>query len=444
VRMLPRGWASAPVGEVVAEAQPGFPSGRHNSSGAGVPHLRPMNVSRDGLIDLSTLKFVERPDGQRITSGDVLFNNTNSPELVGKTAFFDRVGEWAYSNHMTRLRPSAAIDGRFLAIQLHWLWISGAYVAVINNHVNQASVSTKTLLSRVEVVVPPLAEQRRIVATIEEQLSRLDAAGQALLSIRRRLSAMRLAALVRAMQRQNWRRVPVRDIGNGSRNALAIGPFGSNLKVSDYTSEGVPLVFVRNIRAKRFGGESTRFVSPDKAHELRSHSVRAGDVLVTKMGDPPGETAVYPEDQPDGIITADCIKISLSGEFDSNFVALALEAPEARREVLGVTKGVAQKKVSLARFKQVTVPAPSLENQRQVVAELQRIFSALEAQEAMVDRAEKRAAALRRSILAGAFRGELVPQDPEDEPASVLIESVAAARVATPTPERTPKEKTTA
>ena len=84
------------------------------------------------------------------------------------------------------------------------------------------------------------------------------------------------------------------DIKADSPNALAIGPFGSNLKVSDYRASGVPLVFVRNIRAKAFASGDLKFVSQAKAESLRTHRVRKGDLLVTKMGDPPGDSAVYP------------------------------------------------------------------------------------------------------------------------------------------------------
>jgi hypothetical protein len=67
-----------------------------------------------------------------------------------------------------------------------------------------------------------------------------------------------------------------------NRAALTIGPFGSNLKVSDYRPEGVPLVFVRDIRAQEFGGPNTKYVSQEKARELAPHVVRGGDLLVTK------------------------------------------------------------------------------------------------------------------------------------------------------------------
>src|ERR1700719_2620132 len=86
---LPSGWEVVTVGEVLRGVQPGFASGKHNSNGEGVPHLRPMNISRDRCLDFTAVKSVTSGRDLRLHRGDVLFNNTNSPELVGKTARVD-------------------------------------------------------------------------------------------------------------------------------------------------------------------------------------------------------------------------------------------------------------------------------------------------------------------------------------------------------------------
>ncbi len=112
-----------------------------------------------------------------------------------------------------------------------------------------------------------------------------------------------------------WVLATAEDLASDEDYALAIGPFGSNLKVSDYTESGVPLVFVRNIRAETFDGPGSKFVSHEKAIELRAHWVRAGEILITKMGDPPGDSALYKSSAPYGVITADCIKWRIDPAF---------------------------------------------------------------------------------------------------------------------------------
>lgn len=134
---LPSGWRAGYVGDFAKEIEPGFASGEHNQAGAGVAHLRPMNIDRDGRMDLSVTKFVSpQKDNRRLAVGDVLFNNTNSPELVGKTAAVSVAGDFAFSNHMTRIRFADDVLPKFGALQLHFLWMRGYFKYNCVKHVN--------------------------------------------------------------------------------------------------------------------------------------------------------------------------------------------------------------------------------------------------------------------------------------------------------------------
>jgi type I restriction enzyme S subunit len=230
---------------------------------------------------------------------------------------------------------------------------------------------------------------------------------------------------------EGWAWASAAQLSSGVDHSLTIGPFGSDLKVSDYREQGVPLVFVRNIRAKVFGGADTSKVSEDKARELRAHWVSPGDILVTKMGDPPGDACLYPDGQPVAVITADCIKLRPNAELtDSQFLVHAINSHVVRPQILAITKGVAQLKVSLARFKTIVIPLPPLAEQHRIVAEVERRLSLVEEMELVVEHSVKRAERLRQAVLKRAFEGNLVPQDPNDEPASVLLERIRAERAA--------------
>jgi type I restriction enzyme S subunit len=334
---------------------------------------------------------------------------------------------------------------------------------------------------RFELPVPPLPEQRRIVARIEELFSRLDAGVAALRHAKAQLQRYRqsvLAAAVTGQLTQAWREQKVaeasrlssslnvqrqdasatlpyesaeellkrilkqrREQWNGRRKynepiapavadlpeipeswtwsspaqlsapedySLAIGPFGSNLKVSDYTDAGVPLVFVRHIRANDY--ELTpKFVSEEKASELRAHSVDPGDLLVTKMGEPPGDSSLYPENRPHAIITADCIKLRLTHLIASkSFFVNAINSQLVAKQIAPITRGVAQKKISLDRFRDIALPLPPLAEQHQIVAEVEARTTAIDHLETELDRQITRSNRLRQSILCAAFRGRLV------------------------------------
>ncbi|MCB1242405.1 MAG: restriction endonuclease subunit S [Verrucomicrobiae bacterium] len=205
---------------------------------------------------------------------------------------------------------------------------------------------------------------------------------------------------------------------------MAIGPFGSNLKVPDYREEGVPLVFVRHVRAESFA--ETHYVTPEKAGELAAHAVVGGDLLITKMGEPPGDSAIYPMGSPDAIITADCIKWRLApAGLDPKFFNYALRSETTKRQIANRTRGVAQKKISLERFKDIALPLPALPEQRRIVARLEELFSRLEAGVAALRHAKTQLQRYRQSVLAAAVTGQLTQawreQHPDTEPAEELL-----------------------
>lgn len=197
-------------------------------------------------------------------------------------------------------------------------------------------------------------------------------------------------------------------LASGARYDLAIGPFGSNLKVTDYRDSGVPLVFVRNVRAEQYVGLDDRFVSTEKASELAPHRVRGGDIVITKMGEPPGDAAVYPVGAPDAVITADVIKWTAAAPVLGRYLMYATRSRLVRSQIVDATRGVAQKKISLERFLRVAYPLPPLNEQARIVAEVDRRLSVLDALDAIIVSGLARSARLRQSILKCAFEGRLV------------------------------------
>lgn len=206
-----------------------------------------------------------------------------------------------------------------------------------------------------------------------------------------------------------WRSLTPHDLVGGDKSRLAIGPFGSSLKVSDYRDEGVPLVFVRDVRAGSF--QSPRhFVSHEKAEQLRSHLVEPGDVLVTKMGDPPGDACVYTGHER-GVITADCIRLRPAEGFDPRYISYAIQAPGTRQQIEAITSGVAQRKVSLARFRSgLNIPVPSINEQRRIVAILEDHLSRLNAADAELETASARLQSLRDRVTRDAITGAHISQ----------------------------------
>jgi type I restriction enzyme S subunit len=164
-------WPALPMADVLADTKSGFACGEDVPN--GVFQFRMNNVTTEGIIDLSKQRRVSSTirnlDHFLVEPGDVLFNMTNSPELVGKSAFFAGNHEpTVFSNHFLRLRPdSRRLDGRFLARWLSFQFRLRTFEHICRRWVNQATVSRESLLA-LPIPLPPLGEQRRIADLLDQ------------------------------------------------------------------------------------------------------------------------------------------------------------------------------------------------------------------------------------------------------------------------------------
>ena len=176
---VPEGWVWTPFGNILLEAQPGFACGERDSN--GIVQLRMNNVNTKGnfvwdkiiRVPKETVREIEK---YIIENGDVLFNNTNSVELVGKSAVFEGYSEpIVYSNHFTRLRSvNTKLLPQFIALWLNHLWNSKVFENLCNKWIGQSAVNRNKLLS-LPFPLPPLPEQHRIVAKVDALMALCDA-----------------------------------------------------------------------------------------------------------------------------------------------------------------------------------------------------------------------------------------------------------------------------
>jgi hypothetical protein len=160
------------IRDIAVEIRAGFASGQSSVNTVGVPHVRPMNISQDGKFVPEEMKCISEEEFKgredyALDAGDVLFNNTNSVELVGKTCLIESPLRGGFSNHMTRIRVNRDLCvPRFLALLLHSAWRKGQFTERATRWVGQAGINAKSL-SEFQIPLPPLEVQQKIVAEIE-------------------------------------------------------------------------------------------------------------------------------------------------------------------------------------------------------------------------------------------------------------------------------------
>lgn len=303
----------------------------------------------------------------------------------------------------------------------------------------------------------PRAEQERIVVAIAEAFSQLDAGEAGLRTVRRLLERMRDAVLAAAV---TGRLVPqdptdtpatklLADLGvepvideraPAAWAAARLEELANLITDGDHrppkrVPSGIPHLTAKNVRGGRFDLTGCSFVDDAGFAQTRSrYEPIAGDVIVTCVGTI-GRVAVVPE----GLtFSADrnLAAVRLKPAIEPHFAELALGSPAIQNWMAEASGSTAQPHLYLRDLRSIVVPVAPVEEQQRIVSEVERQFSFLEACERAVEAGLARSAALRRSVLKAAFEGRLVPQDPSDEPASVLLGRIRAERPAAPKPAR--------
>jgi type I restriction enzyme S subunit len=422
-----------------------------------------MNVTEDGVVDLSVLKYVPNNEVAReerlIHAGDVLFNNTNSPELVGKTAYYADPVPRAFSNHMTRVRCcQEAIDQKFCAMVLHQKWRERYFESACNNHVSQASVSRSVLLNT-SILLPPLAEQKRIVTKAEELLARVSVARERLARVPAILKRFRQSVLDAACSGRltgDWRdqanlisdQIETEDaigipsswsiqttaelVERGTTISYGIVLPGPNLP------DGVPYIRGQDIDdCGRIHVEQLYKTSPEIAARHTRAELRQGDVLLCVIRNL--RVAIVPPGLDGGNLTQGTVRMRPSAAILGPYLARYLASPQAQSWMKERYVGTDMPRINVEHARAIPVPLPPIAEQHEIVRRVEALFALADAIEQRVAAATARVEKLTQAILAKAFRGELVPTEAElarregrdYEPASVLLERIRAERAAT-------------
>src|SRR5690606_25553795 len=152
---------------------------------------------------------------------------------------------------------------------------------------------------------------------------------------------------------QEWNPVSLRElVGAGN---IVNGPFGSDLLTSELKTEGVPVLYVQDIKPGFFSRVSSAHVSEQKANELAFCSVRKGDVLVAKVGAPPCDCCVYEYEQR-AVVTQDVIRIRTTLDVNSLFLASLLISTYGRKAIKRISIEGTRERVSLTEFKSLVFP----------------------------------------------------------------------------------------
>lgn len=167
----------------------------------------------------------------------------------------------------------------------------------------------------------------------------------------------------------NWKVASLESLAAPDAGSFVDGPFGSDLKTTEYLSEGVPILRLQNIRPGYFRNKDIKFISPEKANALARHNYRPGDLVIAKLGDPPCMTCVLPVEAGEGIIVADVVRFrGHPDKVSHRFLSHYLNSSSARKQLARETRGSTRARINLTQLKSLEVPVPPINEQERIAA----------------------------------------------------------------------------
>lgn len=203
---------------------------------------------------------------------------------------------------------------------------------------------------------------------------------------------------------EDWEYGKLSDLAEKEKDIVA-GPFGSNLMVNDYRSEGVPIIRLQNIERNVFLNKNIQFITKEKAEELKYHSYQPDDLVLAKLGDPIGKTCRIPKNFPAGIVVADVVRIRISSKkCDSSFVEYVLNSEICERQLNKERIGTTRPRVNLEQIRNLSFPTPPKPEQQKIASILSTVDSQIQKQQEYKSKLETLKKGLMQKLLTGQIR----------------------------------------
>lgn len=462
---LPDSWVEVTL-EQVAHIETGTtpPTSNQAHYGGGIPFIKPSSLVDKPIFSVEeSISSLGEPYARIVPAGSVLVSCIGN---LGKTGL--TTTRSAFNQQINAATFSPLIEPRFgfYACQLLRPYLESVASATTISIVN------KSKFSQASIPLAPLPEQRRIVAAIEEQFTRLDAAVASLQRARANLKRYRAAVLQAAVTGRlsetdaaiggsktkygkakgsppddssslpdGWTLTNVESLKADGEQAVLTGPFGSTLGRSDFVPSGVPVLTIGCLTDSGISMDKAVYVRQKKADQLARYRLKAGDVLFSRMASV-GRAGLVTNELEGALINYHIMRLRLSREkiLPEYFLIYVRGSETVRKYVRNVNHGATRDGINTTQLLGMPVALPTTAEQQHLIDEVARQYSVIESLDSSIDHSLKRAERLRQAILKRAFAGELVPQDPSDEPAGVLLERIRAERAARQ-PEKRPRAK---
>ena len=429
---MPSSWEQTTFGQVIRVIRNGY-NAPQNKDGDGVAITRIETIAT-GEIDLGRVGYGHgMPAEFRLTEGDILFSHINSGKHIGKTAIvFAEHGALYHGINLLRLQLEAGVDPKFFEAQCRLMRLEGIFSLRAQHAVNQASLNQGAIKS-FGIKMAPLPEQRRIVAKIDSLNCKSRRVRDHLDHIPRLVEKYKQAVLAAAFrgdltrqcstERSQWVHAELAHVCD-PRRPITYGV----IKLGNEVPGGVPCLRTSNVRWLRIDVQGLKSISKTLSDEYH-RTILSGDEVLVNVRGTLGGVAVVPASMSGWNVSREVAVAPVDSRLVlPKYAAHWIAASRSQQWLTRVEKGVAYTGINLEDLRKLPISYPPIDEQEQIVHRVEAAFAWIDRLSAEATSGHKLIDRLDQAILAKAFRGELVPQDPVDEPASVLLERIKAER----------------
>lgn len=395
------------IGEIVSGATP--KTSISANFGGEIPWLTPADLSgyREKYISRGARNLTQQGydscSTQLMPAGTVLLS---SRAPIGYVAIAKN--DICTNQGFKSIVPKEGVDSEFLYYQLKYLKNT---LQDSGSGTTFKELSAKKL-GTVQVVVPPIEEQRCIVSKIEELFSKLDASVAELQTAKEKLKVYRQAVLKEAFEQaisMDSKEMTIDNLLVKTRKGMSTGPFGTMLKKHEHQSTGIPVLGIENIGEGEFIPGNKIFVTPEKALELQAFRLHAGDIIISRSGTV-GELCIVPSYMENALLSTNLMRISLDDEIvlPRYFVYLFRSKGVVVDQVKELCKGSTRMFLNQTILKQIRFPIPTIPAQQKLIELVESRLSICDSIQQTIDISLQQAEALRQSVLKQAFEGRLV------------------------------------
>lgn len=434
---LPKGWVEGELREVCELITDGTHHSPPNGQTGDFKYVTAKNIRRHGL-DLTNITFVDRDTHKSIykrcpvEKGDVLYIKDGATTGLAIVNPLDE--EFSMLSSVALIRPVELLNADFLKCQLN---SPELFVRMTGDMTGSAIRRlTLTTIGRQKIRIPPLTEQKRIVAKLDALSARSARARKDLERIDALVARYKQAVLSKAFSGEltrDWRQGTLDQVISESLVGLV------RSKADQSVSGGTPYIRMNHFDlAGNWNSDNLTTVQLTSS-ELVLYQLRPNDLLFNTRNsfELVGKVALWDKTAGTHVFNNNILRLRFKSDVIPKFALLQMRSPPFRtylESVKSATTSVCaiyQKSLMRAPFH-----FPSTYRQKEIVRRIESAFDKIDRLAGEAKRALALVGRLDEAVLAKAFRGELVPQDPNDEPASVLLERIRAERAAAPKPKR--------